>query len=1360
MPGNLGKNATKTLREKLTGLDDDKPDQDVDDATKKQNKPDPAQKPDDVDGGKKKPDQVDPKDDKLSEVKNYIVDFDKISITKLKEHFGLKPKEAKELMQQLQNDGAVGPPNGNQPRIVNTGRSDRAMKDYIEKEEAKNKKELTSEDAMKHYLKEEGVYEEEKPKFESKGDPMETLRKGHEEKGEEKEAESSDPEKLEQDPEKLKPKMEGWSDNAKKVYAETEKRINGDAIVVSESWLRTEGLSKSETTGLVNSFIERGMVEPGDEKGRHRVIPENERKVGRIEEGPEDKVEKLKQRMEESWYGVVAAQKKFLESKNSYGMAKKSINFLKVKLGGGTEAGKEFKKSQEELEAAKTEFRKKFGKCGQFFVDQKRAELKEGEERRKEKLDEKTKEFVLTEKIFKTTEKDKDGNEVGRTLGEEYEAKISELRDMRVEKMDSKSKKIYTACRDWYRARPKYQQIAIGIGFASLAGMGVGLGVGLITGAGAASLGAAGGKGLSMLKRGVTRNISGLAKVTALASGAASGGMDILVQAGQKKLNEWRGKTDEDYEKKSKEDEKVKFEEKIQEEGIDKVVKGLLLGIDKRKAVLDERDKHRKGQMRNRMIADGLAAASAGYVTSRFTGGAMPTIEEFRDNITSFVTGEEGTGKPSVRIEDAPESRIPTGEPSVKIDNLPEEPPVKNEQGTGAEKSPEAEVGEKGDIWKEMESKSPEIQKMFFELKTFDSFRDFVEEKHGKFDPYKPAIVSQWYEYKAVAPDEIKADRSFQRFDREMHARSFNSVTFRLDKFEKEYEARFVSGPELAKKMGMEFDPFAKDVQPKFESKVLTELNGRKIPLDLLSEEDRQKVLLNREAGRMMAGGKIPEKYMDDPLTDRILRSEPMTSSGDEIAGKSGATQGKETPGMGKNENVPFDADKEDRLLRKEQGAAPEKQVSHYDANETVSAEKDLQERSRNALTESEREARGYFEKPDENELTPTEREARGYFEDTFEGELKRGDSVWTVMKNNEFSDREIMNKVTAFNKDMGERLMSEHNMTKEQAIAYVNGRFGHMDIDEKFAIDAKGSLVINNFINDDKLDQFNKGEWKIPGLEETDATAGEVPGGNPAESVLSEAKKLENTGVNLEGLGIEPDSKVWQAAQAMTAKELLHAVPDDGASPSSAWRSSQKMLELPEEARKILGSVSYEEFSQLKKLSTVVGGNLLSEADLNRTVSELMAREDLIQSIKVTSDVTSEQVPISVEQTPDGEAPASDIFKRDLFDGLNKSDNVEISPKEFEEVNKMSLKKVFDTVREENSGVSNEGKKFLSQMLATNRPKPGESFGQFVERYYDNQNVGAAKEEQYALLGEVYEEMSGTEAGENAAGAYEKGAG
>ena len=78
-----------------------------------------------------------------------------------------------------------------------------------------------------------------------------------------------------------------------------------------------------------------------------------------------------------------------------------------------------------------------------------------------------------------------------------------------------------------------------------------------------------------------------------------------------------------------------------------------------------------------------------------------------------------------------------------------------------------------------------------------------------------------------------------------------------------------------------------------------------------------------------------------------------------------------------------------------------------------------------------------------------------------------------------------------------------------------------------------------------------------------------------------------------------------------------------------------------------------------------------------------------------------------------------------------------------FEKVGQFSPKQVEDAVFAKDSEISSEGKDFLKRVIATNlNAKAGESFEEYLERYFENEDVPEVTQKERGVLGEIYKKM------------------
>ena len=390
---------------------------------------------------------------------------------------------------------------------------------------------------------------------------------------------------------------------------------------------------------------------------------------------------------------------------------------------------------------------------------------------------------------------------------------------------------------------------------------------------------------------------------------------------------------------------------------------------------------------------------------------------------------------------------------------------------------------------------------------------------------------------------------------------------------------------------------------------------------------------------------------------------------------------------------------------------------------------------------------------------------------------LEKGDSVWKVLKKEGMTDREIMNKLNAFSKDMGEKLMSEHNMTKEQAMVYINGRFGHMDIGEQFKISKDGNLMIDDFADDRKLGHFKNGLWDHESMSNSDQAISGQPiddadtgvkaktdaevdedheaveirqegGSNPIDSHTEEQLQAELND-KLASIEVKINSPVWNAVREMPVEKLLEEVPPDQRPISIIWHSKEDITNIEALNKKIIG-VTYWEFKELQKISNLIAEHRPSGEDMHMHVEDLLKEHEIVgTSAEAQVPVDTKAVERPGEGVPGGESPEHAVEGELDFNNHNsllenfQKNNFDIDTESFEKVNQMSPKQVETAVFADDSGINPEGKNFMKKIIATNlNAKAGESFEEYLWRYIENEDVPVVTEKQFNGLGEVYESL------------------
>jgi hypothetical protein len=381
---------------------------------------------------------------------------------------------------------------------------------------------------------------------------------------------------------------------------------------------------------------------------------------------PEQRDEMLNQliaQMQQDHEAMFQSKESMLRAKNDVGKASKLFDrlFRKGKKEGA--AWEDYNQRKAQFEESRQRFTKSFGKYGQFLLDEKRTELRAGG------MDENAPEFrtaILAHmhnlRMFNSGEVDKEGNPVIKTLAEGYHDIMNDLNNLQVEGLSDQDKSIFRKISERYNALPKWKKVMFG------AAMGAGIGVagGLTAGMGMAALGYGAWRGAKSVLR-------------STAGAALSGFAQKVVENKQTKKNIEKEMTEEDFLASGQEKLVDKIDQKINEEGYDKIVeKGLLRGVEKQMAELEKYNAHAAKQMRNRLIAAGLVGGASSFMIggllndSVFTG--KPKLTPWHD-LESKGTKGAGSFNPSAEGK-FPEKNFapePGGAASEALKNKPED---------------------------------------------------------------------------------------------------------------------------------------------------------------------------------------------------------------------------------------------------------------------------------------------------------------------------------------------------------------------------------------------------------------------------------------------------------------------------------------------------------------------------------------------------------------------------------------------------------------------------------------------------------------------------------------------------------------
>lgn len=938
-----------------------------------------------------------------------------------------------------------------------------------------------------------------------------------------------------------------------------------------KAYLKREGVweenqeSQGRRVDVVDEAQEVESNTETDAAPEQEVVPDTTENEN---EGQQEElsVEQLHENAEQSHQALIEAQRRFSRAKGEFGLVGK----IRQKLGiAGADKKEELNQSKEEFDQAKKglkdaeeKFRDEYRKYTKQLVDQKKIEMIAQHQSRREannwseeetvqemekykklpEFKEALRSFVVSEKVVdsKHQEIEADG-EMRETveklsLLEDMNNKIMAVNKAKIEALSESDKSILQKTWDWYRKQPKSKKIWYGVACAAPLAAGAALAGGATVGAalGAAAFG------------GVTKG----------ASSFVSMGVGGFVY---KKSRKWHQTRQGSVEAKK---EKKMVKEISKDKDID------VYAFMKDRLAQEKKDNYKSlaaagvagfavgGGMRGIWSQEGLAglegppddAADADIEISDddqgvpLKEGAADSLAEaqinqgIRDTFNANAAKLGGVDQFENKFQTWKQMRqelIEKGQEDTKafqeLDKTFGKEAYANYQKLHHEVDPKGDVavGIENDIindWDQIIDKTGDIPPEFSDLAAFDSFRDFVEEKYGNFDPSKKVIVEQWREYKGLVPADAQKDRAFQffdkRFDRYENApntrwarREFNSISKLLNDSNNEYEMR-IHGAEYADKMGIKFDPFGKGVKGTFEGHVLTEINGHKIPLDLLSEEDKIKVLGAREMAQQMSGG-MDEKSIqpDDNINEFELngRNEDPKSSeleseaaNEVVAQKLSASEFKEgienMRNGGRMPNLQQMRDYKHAISAEKAGVEffPKSQLPDDIVEKLVSV-RELEASAESNLGEHELEEDEYMVQQEitedqiasdgagqefgagyDPELRDLEADDKTDLKtesipdlDKFNFDLAKDDILWAKLSDNMGGNElKVAETLNEFRKETAKGLVNEYGYSPKDAQNYVKWRFQNLQQGDTISFGDE-KLSIANFVDKGNTDFF-----------------------------------------------------------------------------------------------------------------------------------------------------------------------------------------------------------------------------------------------------------------------------------------------
>jgi hypothetical protein len=353
-------------------------------------------------------------------------------------------------------------------------------------------------------------------------------------------------------------------------------------------------------------------VEQEQEKNQELDVDNNENMV--------ETAESMKIKVDAAQEELLNAQKLFETVASRQGRLAKVREKMGITNQEDQNVKADIEKAQKNLDVIKDEFRSTFADWGKTLAQE---SLQSGDE---ELTNEKLLTSLYSEKLVIT--QTEEGEEVSRTLAEEYESRLNETQDAVKEKTPTQ-KKLVSKLYEKYSKIPKWQKIAIGSTLAA--------GIGATTG------------GISVaLAAGAERAANSVVKMKL--SALAAGGADLLLQKHMKSKDIKNQTTDEDFAMKMEKAQQETFEGAVADSG--GVEQGILEGVEKKMQIFDEMIKHQKSKQKVRVAVAALAgvgvgsgmlfdvsdaAASSGIKSGSFDFGSMRGGGDAVGTVTSSI---------------------------------------------------------------------------------------------------------------------------------------------------------------------------------------------------------------------------------------------------------------------------------------------------------------------------------------------------------------------------------------------------------------------------------------------------------------------------------------------------------------------------------------------------------------------------------------------------------------------------------------------------------------------------------------------------------------------------------------------------
>ena len=1002
---------------------------------------------------------------------------------------------------------------------------------------------------------------------------------------------------------------------------------------------------KESLEGEKNDLVDKG-----------EGTPEKKETGSKLESEQEEGKQQAMDKKFETWK---EAQVNVEEKGNKLNIVKRNLAKLGISMGEDAEAMKELKEAREAMKVAESEFKASHGDFSQETTERRKVALEKSKYKKKEKK-ELMREFMHKEKVVDSERIGEDGEKISEkiSLMQDLNNKMLEMNKARMEALSKREKGVVGKLFEGYTKLSKKKKIAIGVMLAGTIGATGAL-------AGGAAVGTA---------AGVAASTGTMRLVRSLIGGAVSA---KVFKSRVDKAAQTRGVR----------------EENIERSAMGKYLKGKDMDMV---SMVQKRMKLEKKDNIKAMAAAGITGFAVGGGVKAFTDLELFDAASFETDAPAAVDDRPLTEKLMSKIgvdydSDNGNARFVGSEPEKEaLGETKEQPKLTKEEPVDTK---EAEHKTKDHV-DGVDAKDSEHTKDYIDKEETRSDKSFTEsmakmkladeiaEKMGiEFDPEQgkasfegnvpTEINGQEVSMEILTEDQQKSVLSA----REMRAMSDDYALSR-DDAERIADFRLadsqkimVSAADIAKKMGIEFDPEKTVVMQ--ESGVPTTIGDKEVPMELLTEKQQGSVKFSREMGdlaeKVSLERKLPEfgKVSENQVSHQESPEENLSKEGE----------------IGSQEKSEENLEVETKILtskelsQKLEGLKINEKDSAWKAlsgmtlkelesfPKTQSAAVDAWKAGTLNLPEDARAILGFVDireagrmgkmasiivseiddtKIDSLEGVTLENALRGDFVSTKEliqpedlpmeemsVELKKGENVWQKVSEHYDGEQDKTAKVIVAFEEKTVKELQRSGMSEQKAKDFIDWKFRHLPVGQDVELDESG-LRVEGFTDKKGIRQFEakyeaqsvepKPEAILEPKELSERELAEKEYNEmPPEQRVHEDSSLKIEEINavandeLMNAGLEINSKTWNLVKGISVEKLLKEIPADDRDPAIIYKELTKpghLIQIDELKQDgFLDGVSYKEFKDLQKISNMMNEWTPDKAEM------AMSLEDYLES-------------------------------------------------------------------------------------------------------------------------------------------------